>query len=112
MEVHLRTDEMKRQLIIQDNGIGMTAEEIEENLGTIAKSGSREYVARLQSDQTQAPGVKETDNIIGRFGVGFYAAFMVADKVLSPACAQVNPGSGQHLGVLSSSIKISIKWHS
>lgn len=84
LEIHITTDEGGHTLTISDNGIGMTAEEMEKNLGTIAKSGSREYVAQL--NQNNASG-QESSNIIGQFGVGFYAAFMVADKVnksLSP----------------------------
>ncbi|VUZ53090.1 unnamed protein product [Hymenolepis diminuta] len=78
LEIHVTTDEAAHTLIISDNGIGMTAEEMEKNLGTIAKSGSREYVAQLK--QNNASG-QDSSNIIGQFGVGFYAAFMVADKV-------------------------------
>lgn len=76
-EIHLKTDEKNRLLIIQDNGIGMTREEMEQNLGTIARSGSREFLSGLdkQGNHTQ------NADIIGQFGVGFYATFMVADKV-------------------------------
>ncbi|KAF6773922.1 hypothetical protein AHF37_06548 [Paragonimus kellicotti] len=74
LEIHVKTDEKKRLLIIQDTGIGMTKQEMEQNLGTIARSGSREFISGLNE------GVTNTD-IIGQFGVGFYATFMVADKV-------------------------------
>ncbi|KAF8565208.1 hypothetical protein P879_04084 [Paragonimus westermani] len=74
LEIHMKTDEKKNLLIIQDTGIGMTKEEMEQNLGTIARSGSREFISGLNE------GVTNTD-IIGQFGVGFYATFMVADKV-------------------------------
>ncbi|VDP86277.1 unnamed protein product [Echinostoma caproni] len=77
MEIRIRTDKSKKLLIIEDTGIGMTREEMEENLGTIARSGSREFLSGLK-EQNQA--VNNTD-IIGQFGVGFYATFMVADKV-------------------------------
>jgi len=65
------------KLIVEDNGIGMSEEELTRNLGTIAKSGSKEFLENLS-------GAKENDaasNIIGKFGVGFYSAFMVGKKV-------------------------------
>lgn len=77
MEIRILTDKSKKLLIIEDTGIGMTREEMEDNLGTIARSGSREFIAGLKN-QDQA--VNNTD-IIGQFGVGFYATFMVADEV-------------------------------
>ena len=67
-------DQENRQLTIEDTGIGMTAEEMEKNLGTIARSGSAEFVSQLEKDS------KNID-IIGQFGVGFYSAFMVAKKI-------------------------------
>lgn len=72
--IDITVDKENRTLTISDNGIGMTAKELEENLGTIAKSGSLDFKADEK--------LKEEDiNIIGQFGVGFYSAFMVADKV-------------------------------
>ncbi len=72
--IDIEVNKENRILKITDNGIGMTAEELENNLGTIAKSGSFEF---KKDDK-----LKEEDiNIIGQFGVGFYSAFMVADKV-------------------------------
>ena len=71
--ITVAADKVGRTLTVSDNGIGMTAEELEKNLGTIAKSGS------LQFKQEMADA-KNTD-IIGQFGVGFYSAFMVADSV-------------------------------
>lgn len=69
------TDGDKRTLTIADNGIGMTHDELNENLGTIAHSGTKRFLANLSDDQ------KANSNLIGQFGVGFYSAFMVADKV-------------------------------
>ncbi|KAH8871039.1 Heat shock protein 75 kDa, mitochondrial [Schistosoma japonicum] len=77
LEIHIKTDEERRILIIQDTGIGMSRNELEKNLGTIAHSGSREFVSNMAGDKNSN---KPTD-IIGQFGVGFYACFMVADKV-------------------------------
>lgn len=71
--IRIDTDEKKRTLTISDTGIGMSKEELEENLGTIAKSGSFDFKNDLEHE--------EDHDIIGQFGVGFYSAFMVADKV-------------------------------
>ena len=75
-EIRLEADSKKGIITITDNGIGMSAEEIERNLGTIAKSGSKEFAAKIKE-------AKEAEDlsIIGQFGVGFYSAFMVADSV-------------------------------
>ena len=72
-DIFLSVDKDKRTLTIKDNGIGMSKEELETNLGTIAKSGSEEF-------KTENEHNKNID-IIGQFGVGFYSAFMVAEKV-------------------------------
>ncbi len=72
-KIELSADKENRLLTISDNGCGMTPEELENNLGTIAKSGSLDFKSGLQSDSDV--------EIIGQFGVGFYSAFMVSDKV-------------------------------
>ncbi|WP_374399237.1 molecular chaperone HtpG [Niveibacterium sp.] len=68
-------DKAARTLTISDNGIGMSREEVIAHLGTIAKSGTKEFFSRLTGDQ------KKDAHLIGQFGVGFYSAFIVADKV-------------------------------
>ncbi|QGX90879.1 molecular chaperone HtpG [Tatumella sp. TA1] len=75
LRVRLSVDKEARTLTLSDNGIGMTREEVIENLGTIAKSGTKAFLESMGSDQ-----VKDSQ-LIGQFGVGFYSAFIVADKV-------------------------------
>jgi molecular chaperone HtpG len=75
LDVHVSFDKEARTLTITDNGIGLSREEAIENLGTIAKSGTREFVSRLTGDQ------KADSQLIGQFGVGFYSGFIVADKI-------------------------------
>ena len=71
-------DKLARTLTISDNGIGMTKEELDSNLGTICKSGSLKFKEGLKEED--APSAEDID-VIGQFGVGFYSAFMVADEV-------------------------------
>lgn len=73
-KIEISIDKPNRLLKISDNGIGMTEEELDKNLGTIAKSGSLQFSAEHETDEHDV-------DIIGQFGVGFYAAFMVADHV-------------------------------
>lgn len=79
LEIMITGDEVKGTLTVTDTGIGMTREELVANLGTIARSGSKEFLGRLQGGDADA--ATSATSIIGQFGVGFYAAFMVADKV-------------------------------
>lgn len=74
-EILVEADKEKRTLTITDNGIGMTKEDLVEHLGTIAKSGSKEFLEKIEKEKT--PDV----DIIGQFGVGFYSAFMVAKEI-------------------------------
>ena len=74
-KIEITVDKDNRTLTIKDNGIGMTYDEVDENIGTIAKSGSKLFKEQLEA-------AKKADiDIIGQFGVGFYSAFIVADKV-------------------------------
>jgi molecular chaperone HtpG len=75
LEIRVWFDEKAKTITIRDNGIGMSAEEAVSHLGTIAKSGTREFMAKLEGDQ------KKDANLIGQFGVGFYSGFIVADRL-------------------------------
>lgn len=79
LEIRIETKKDDKLLTISDTGIGMTAAEVEENIGTIAHSGATAFVEQLKRDSEEE---KQADvNLIGRFGVGFYSVFMAADKV-------------------------------
>ena len=75
LEVRVFFDADAKTITIRDNGIGMSADEAASHLGTIAKSGTREFMAKLEGDQ------KKDANLIGQFGVGFYSGFIVADRI-------------------------------
>ncbi len=75
LQVRIEVDEQARTLSITDNGIGLSRQEAIDNLGTIAKSGTREFMSRLTGDQ------KNDAQLIGQFGVGFYSGFIVADRI-------------------------------
>ncbi|APO71077.1 chaperone protein HtpG (plasmid) [Rhizobium gallicum] len=74
--ITLSLDEEKRQLVVEDNGIGMSRDELIEALGTIARSGTRAFMERIEANKTG-----ESAQLIGQFGVGFYSCFMVAERV-------------------------------
>ena len=78
LHIRLTPDEKAKTLTVSDNGIGMTRAEIQEFIGTIAKSGTKDYVRMLKEAQEQKESLPE---FIGQFGVGFYSSFMVADRV-------------------------------
>lgn len=75
LKIRLEFDKDKRTISIIDNGVGMTREEVQEHIGTIAKSGTKQFFEALTGDQAK------DSELIGQFGVGFYSAFIVADKV-------------------------------
>src|SRR5512146_2561743 len=75
LNIRISFDKDARTLTIADNGIGMSRDEVIANLGTIAKSGTREFFGKLTGDQ------QKDANLIGQFGVGFYSSFIVAEKV-------------------------------
>jgi molecular chaperone HtpG len=78
LEINITTDDTAKTITIQDYGIGMTHDELVENIGTIAKSGSKAFAAAIK--EAQAAG-SDPASLIGQFGVGFYSAFMVAKEV-------------------------------
>ena len=75
LEVRILVDKANKTLTIRDNGIGMSAQEAIDHLGTIAKSGTKEFVGRMSGDQ------KKDAQLIGQFGVGFYSGYIVADRI-------------------------------
>ena len=89
--ITIEADEQARTITITDNGIGMSREEAIEHLGTIAKSGTAEFLARLTGDQ------KQDAQLIGQFGVGFYSSFIVAERVeVLSRRAGLPAGAGVH----------------
>ncbi|XP_026166484.1 endoplasmin [Mastacembelus armatus] len=79
LTIKIKSDKEKNMLHITDTGIGMTKEELVKNLGTIAKSGTSEFLNKMTEMQDEG---QSTSELIGQFGVGFYSAFLVADKVI------------------------------
>ena len=77
--IRVSYDATERTLTVSDNGIGLSRQEVVEHIGTIAKSGTREFFERLQADPSNSG---KDAQLIGQFGVGFYSAFIVADRVV------------------------------
>ena len=75
LKIHIQIDPQARTLTVSDNGIGLSMDEAVNNLGTIAKSGTREFINQLEGEQ------KKDANLIGQFGVGFYSGYIVADEI-------------------------------
>ncbi|MHB8415196.1 MAG: molecular chaperone HtpG, partial [Acidiferrobacteraceae bacterium] len=75
LRIRVSYDKDARTVTVSDNGIGMSSDEVVQNIGTIAKSGTREFLASLSGDQARDA------HLVGQFGVGFYSAFIVADRV-------------------------------
>ncbi|KAI5893308.1 heat shock protein Hsp90 [Schizophyllum commune H4-8] len=95
LNITIVPDLEKKTLTITDTGIGMTADELRDNLGTLAKSGTSEFLAKAESTDTTGRG-----NLIGAFGLGFYSSFLVADKVevaSRPPPSAKNPNPKQHV---------------
>ncbi len=89
LNIHVAYDKEARTITVTDNGIGMTRDEVIENIGTIAKSGTHEFFQSLTGDQ------QKDANLIGLFGVGFYSSFVVADRVtLTTRKAGMEPNQG------------------
>ena len=97
LKITIVPDKEKRTLTVSDNGVGMTKDELESNLGTIAKSGSLQFKQELERDDKAASKV----DVIGQFGVGFYSAFMVADAV-----TVISRAYGAEGGV-----DVAVRWH-
>ena len=91
LKISVAYDKAARTITLRDNGIGMSREEVQDNIGTIARSGTREFFQSLTGDQAK------DSQLIGQFGVGFYSAFIVADRVtLFTRKAGTSPEQGVH----------------
>src|SRR5699024_721598 len=89
LRIRVSFDKDARTITITDNGIGMSRDEVVENIGTIARSGTRQFLSTLTGDEAKDA------QLIGQFGVGFYSAFVVADKVtLLTRRADAEPAHG------------------
>ena len=86
-DIHISVDKKTKTITISDNGVGMSKEDLINNLGTIAKSGSKDFMSKIKEAKE-----KKDLNIIGQFGVGFYSAFIVANKVEVETKAFDQPG--------------------
>ncbi|QJC29634.1 molecular chaperone HtpG [Enterobacteriaceae endosymbiont of Plateumaris pusilla] len=95
LKVQISIDKKEKLIIINDNGIGMTRDEVIENLGTIAKSGTKSFIESLNLSSKKLENNKQTNQFIGQFGVGFYSSFIVANKVsVKTRAAGISPDKG------------------
>ena len=94
LEIRVDVDPVKKTITISDNGVGMSKDDLVSNLGTIARSGSKQFVENLTKSGKGSDG----DGIIGQFGVGFYSSFMVADEVtVASLSAKANESDSGHI---------------
>lgn len=93
-QINITADHQRGVLVIEDNGIGMTRDEAALNLGTIAHSGTLRFLEQARAQQES--GAKPDLNLIGQFGVGFYSAFMVADRIDVYTLSAVDGSEGVH----------------
>jgi hypothetical protein len=98
LEIHIVLNKEKNTITVQDFGIGMTAEELTSNLGTIARSGSKIYKELAKSGNLANAGASAS-NVIGQFGVGFYSTFMVGHKVEVYSKSAAHPEEPAHYWV-------------
>ena len=103
LKIRISFDKAARTITISDNGVGMSRDEVIQNIGTIAKSGTREFFQQLSGDQAKDA------NLIGQFGVGFYSSFIVADKV-TLVTRRAGADAGQALR-WESTAKATIPWN-
>ncbi len=101
LKITITLDEKARSFVLEDNGIGMSEEELIANLGTVASSGTLGFLEALKAEQSEEAGIDA--NLIGQFGVGFYSVFMVTDEVTvetksrdSEACRWRSSGEGSY----------------
>jgi HSP90 family molecular chaperone len=108
LEINIVTDAKRGTLTISDNGIGMSRDELIANLGTIARSGSKQFVESLKTgngvdaaETANSTNKSATEGIIGQFGVGFYSSFMVSDSVEVESISALNNGGEMDTTVAS-----------
>lgn len=96
LEIRIETDELAQTITVRDTGIGLNKQEMMDNLGTIARSGSKAFVKALSEQQSSSPQAEDAtagQGIIGKFGVGFYSAFMIGSKVEVRSLPAIAPSS-------------------
>src|SRR5262249_44130872 len=93
LHIRIEVDRTARTVSVSDNGIGMTREEVVKNIGTIARSGTREFLTTVSQAQKDAHNKHLPPELIGQFGVGFYSAFMVADRITLVTRRAGQPGA-------------------